>query len=81
MSVSDYDRIIEHVFLRRHSPGAHEAHFEREDLTQAAEQLGLPRPKNLGDIVYTYRYRRPLPSAIMDRVPPGESPERRPAGQ
>jgi len=69
---SGYDRIIEHVFMRRYSPGAEEVHFARDDLVDAAKSLGPERPKNVGDILYTYRYRRDLPCAIMQLVPPGK---------
>lgn len=35
-------------------------------MREAAEELGLKVPKNLGDIVYSYRYRRPLPEAVRN---------------
>jgi hypothetical protein len=68
---SAYDRIIEKLFLDRIEPGATEVHFEREELVDVAEELGLKRPKNLGDLVYTFRYRRPLPPGVQAWAPQG----------
>jgi hypothetical protein len=69
---SAYDRIMEKVFLDRFESGATEVPFERDDLEVAAKDLGLERPKNLGDVVYTYRYRRPLPLSVQEEAPPGK---------
>jgi hypothetical protein len=66
---TDYDAIIEAVFRRRHTPGDEAVPFVRADLADAADALGLERPKNLGDVVYTFRHRRPLPEAIRRTAP------------
>lgn len=66
-----YGQIIEKVFLDRYREGAAELPFDREDLPAAAEALGLPRPKNLGDVIYSLRYRTTLPRAITDTQPEG----------
>jgi len=68
-----YKRIIETVFLERHRVGGEEVLFDREDLRIAAHALGVPVPKNLGDIVYAFRYRRKMPDRIQDRAPAGKS--------
>lgn len=52
-----YQKIIERVFLDRYRPGDIEVSFLREDLIDAARQLDLPVPRNLGDILYAFRYR------------------------
>ena len=64
-------RLIEKIFAERHRPGLQEVTFTRDDLISAAAALGAPRPKNLGDIVYSLRYRVPLPDAITQTAPPG----------
>ena len=64
-------QIIETIFLQRFSPDSHEVSFTRDDLVAAAKALGVPRPKNLGDIVYSLRYRVPLPEAVRRQAPPG----------
>ena len=59
-----YQRIIERVFLDRYSPGDLEVSFLRQDLVDAAQHLGLPVPRNLGDILYAFRYRTDLPESV-----------------
>ena len=64
-------QIIDKIFAARHSPGLQEVTFTRDDLISAAAALGAPRPKNLGDIVYSLRYRVPLPDSIRRTAPRG----------
>lgn len=64
MARARYDRIIEKVFLHHYREGATRLSFDREELVSAAEQLGISAPKNLGDIIYSFRYRKALPVAI-----------------
>lgn len=45
--------------------------FRRDDLIEAAEFLGEDRPKNLGDIVYSLRYRVSLPESVHSSAPAG----------
>ncbi len=75
-----YDKIIAKVFLDRYVPGAREIPFERDDLSRAASELGGKSPKNLGDLVYTFRYRRGLPEPIRAKAPAGEEWVILPAG-
>ena len=37
----------------------------------AAERVGVPCPKNVGDILYSSRYRRKLPESIQATAPVG----------
>ncbi|MXZ65306.1 MAG: endonuclease [Acidimicrobiaceae bacterium] len=64
-------QIIEWIFAQRHNPGDDQVTFTRDDLISAAAALGASRPKNLGDIVYSLRYRVPLPDSIRQTAPPG----------
>lgn len=64
-------RIIAKIFAEHYRPGRREVAFTRDDLVVAAEEMGEPRPKNLGDIVYSLRYRVPLPESIREKAPPG----------
>ncbi len=77
---SRYAQIIERIFLSRYRPGAEELEFAREELVQAAEELGIAAPKNLGDLVYSFRYRTPLPESIRSRAPEGRRWIIRPSG-
>ena len=76
-----YNRIIERIFLDRFRPGDIEVEFVREDLVDVATDLGVPVPRNLGDVLYTFRYRRPLPKTILETAPPGKEWTIRGAGQ
>jgi len=60
-----YDTIIEKVFVDRYRTGATRVPFDREELVAAADELGIRLPRNLGDIIYSFRYRKPLPEAIL----------------
>lgn len=64
-------RLIDRIFTERYRPGLREVSFTRDDLVLTAEALGAPRPKNLGDIVYSLRYRVPLPESIRREAPLG----------
>lgn len=55
--------------------------FEREDIVKFASQQDITLPKNLGDVVYTFRYRAELPPSILKKAPKGETWIIRPAGQ
>lgn len=69
--MSSYEQIIERVFFDHYNPGSNELHWNREELEVAAIELGLARPKNLGDIIYSFRSRKPLPKSIRDTQPAG----------
>lgn len=66
-----YQRIIERVFLDRYHPGDVEVPFLRQDLIDVAQRLGVPVPRNLGDILYAFRYRTELPKSITNTAPTG----------
>jgi hypothetical protein len=54
-----------------YSKGASSVDFSRADVEDAAKKLGLD-PKNVGDVIYSYRYRRDLPTEIAERARKGE---------
>lgn len=64
-----YEQIIEWVFARNYQSGNVRVPFTRDELVQASEQLGIDRIKNLGDIPYSFRFRRQLPQAIQSMAP------------
>ncbi|MBS1716815.1 MAG: endonuclease [Armatimonadetes bacterium] len=75
-----YERLITRVFELVYVEGASEAIFKRELLLECAAELGVAVPKNIGDVVYTFRYRRSLPAAIRTKAPKGLEWVIRPAG-
>ena len=67
---SRYERLIEKIFIDRYNAGDDSIPFKREDLESAAKDLEIELPKNLGDVLYAFRYRRRLPQAVLDTQPP-----------
>ena len=75
-----YVQIIEKVFLKYYQKGAAKVTFERSDLIQAASELNIKTPKNIGDILYSFRYRTPLPKSILEKACEGHECIIRPVG-
>ncbi len=78
---TQYDRIIAAIFEDHWQEGLTSFFFTREEVSDKARDLGLERPRNLGDVVYTYRYRKSLPASIAQTAPEGYSWIIRGAGQ
>lgn len=66
-----YEQIVEWVFRRNYQSGRVCVPFNREELVKASEALGFERIKNLGDIPYSFRFRRELPDSIQHTAPEG----------
>ena len=69
--MNSYEKIIAHVFFKNYKLGDMAVAFHREELRIAASTLGVDLPKNLGDVVYTFRYRQPLPASIRQTAAQG----------
>lgn len=69
--MAKYDDIISGIFFDRYEAGATSVRFERDDLAAKAHQLKIAVPKNLGDIIYSYKYRKSLPQEIIKTAPEG----------
>lgn len=80
-SANRYTQLMESIFLARYREGANEITFERSDIIATAEQLGIQLPKNLGDVLYSFRYRNALPESMTEKAPPGSEWIIRPAGR
>lgn len=68
-----YERLLEHVFLDNYVNGASEVTFSRVELEHAAKALDISLPKNLGDVIYSVRYRNDMPAGIAGRAPKGKA--------
>lgn len=66
---SRYEQLIEKIFFDHHKKGAVDFEFDRSELIDAAEELGFDTVKNVGDVIYTFRYRRRLPVSILTTQP------------
>ncbi|MGR5325933.1 hypothetical protein ACP3VW_19255 [Vibrio sp. DNB22_17_1] len=69
--MNKYDRVIERVFFNNYSEMSSIVAFGRDELAQACDDLHIPRIKNLGDVPYSYRFRKELPESIKDKAPVG----------
>ncbi|MDX1992354.1 MAG: endonuclease [bacterium] len=76
-----YNQIIERIFFDHYVEGAEEVLFERTDIERVAQSLGINLPKNLGDVIYSFRYRTLLPQTIGSKAPEGKTWIIRPAGR
>jgi hypothetical protein len=76
-----YSSIIEKIFHSKFKPGMREVDFEREDIVKFGNELKIDLPKNLGDLVYSFRYRASLPESIKKLATEGNVWAIRPAGR
>jgi hypothetical protein len=70
-SENRYKALLRKIFMDRHIQGETEVPFKRTDIEVAAEQLGIQRAKNIGDVIYSVRYRTPMPDEILATQPDG----------
>jgi DNA (cytosine-5)-methyltransferase 1 len=61
---SRYERILVELFRRFLKKGSDGFAFERDELIRIANEIGIATPKNLGDVLYSFRYRVDLPDEI-----------------
>lgn len=66
-----YAAIVERLFLDRWQQGRRAVEFHRSDIETVAAELGVKLPKNLGDLIYSFRFRRALPQSIAATAPAG----------
>jgi hypothetical protein len=75
-----YTKIIERIFFKRYKPGMTEVPFTRDEIVKAASEIGISLPKNIGDLVYSFRYRSRFPQSIIECAPHDRSWIIRPHG-
>jgi hypothetical protein len=76
-----YGKIIAEIFAEKYIPGCPRVEFERRDIEKAAASLKIALPKNLGDLIYSFRYRQWLPESVRRSAPAGKHWVIRPAGR
>jgi len=76
-----YSQLIEDIFHRHYQEGLEELYFARDEIIQTAEALGIDLPKNVGDVLYTFRYRARLPESIRQTETQSHEWVIRPAGR
>lgn len=60
-----YSQLIEKIFCDNYKKGAKRVEFLRADIESAAKSLNIKLPKNLGDVIYSFRFRTELPNSIV----------------
>jgi len=60
-----YDALIVRIFNNHYKKGVDAFEFDRAEIETVAAQLKLRLPKNLGDLIYSFRYRKTLPQEIV----------------
>ncbi|MBE0536487.1 MAG: endonuclease [Phycisphaerae bacterium] len=76
-----YSQIIEAIFFESYDKKKTAFEFHRSDIERHAKAARIALPKNLGDLIYSFRYRQPLPQSIMETCPPGKEWLILPAGR
>ncbi len=66
-----YTKIIEKIFFNNYKEGDTEVSFHRREIVGVAKDLKISLPKNIGDIIYTFRYRASLPISIRNKAKKG----------
>ncbi|MGH8025963.1 MAG: endonuclease [Pseudoxanthomonas sp.] len=66
-----YSSIIAEVFRRGFKKGSRRFAFDRKDFAGIAASKGIELPKNLGDTIYSFKYRAALPESILKTAPEG----------
>jgi len=67
-----YKILIEKIFFDHWKKGKTEFEFARDDIKDKASELKIALPDNIGDIVYSFRYRTALPQSIIDTQQEGK---------
>ncbi len=68
-----YTRLVEEIFTAHYRPGMAELSFNREEIEKTASYLGVKLPKNLGDLIYSFRFRSTMPERITSTAPMGKA--------
>jgi GTP cyclohydrolase II len=53
-----YKQIIERIFFANYKEGMTELAFTREDIVRVAREIRIKLPKNIGDVIYSFRPKR-----------------------
>lgn len=65
-----YAVLIEKIFFDHWKEGLTEFGFDRGEIESCADDLAVKLPKNLGDLLYSFRFRNLLPDKIVNTAPP-----------
>jgi hypothetical protein len=80
-SKNRYTLLLEAIFRKYYREGSREVDFDRTDSVSAAEELGITLPKNIGDVLYSFRYRAQPTETITSKAVEGSEWMIRPTGR
>jgi hypothetical protein len=66
-----YAAIIGTIFKNHYRPGKTQFEFSRGEFVEIAKSLDIALPKNLGDTIYSFRFRTALPPEIVSTASKG----------
>ena len=66
-----YSEIILKIFKSHYKPGIKSFLFSRDEIRDICARLNFMTPKNFGDVLYSFRYRKSLPYEIIATAPKG----------
>jgi hypothetical protein len=66
-----YKALIERIFRDHYRKGRVRLEFARDELIATAKQMNIEVPKNLGDVIYSFRYRVEMPEGVLRTQPRG----------
>jgi hypothetical protein len=73
MAKNRYTQILESIFFAHYRKGMKSFCFERSEMETTAAKLGIALPKNIGDLIYAFRFRNELPASILAEAPGGKT--------
>jgi hypothetical protein len=68
-----YKQLISYIFSKHYKEGLTEFSFPRPEIKEAAAAVDVVLPENIGDSLYTFRFRTALPQEITETAPEGKS--------
>ena len=66
-----YQALIEGIFFDLYAKDLTTFEFDRVEIEKKAQELKIKLPKNLGDLIYSFRFRSALPKRILATQPTG----------
>lgn len=69
--VNRYKILIERIFEGHFRKGATRVEFARDEIIAMAREMKIDVPKNLGDVIYSLRYRTEMPPKVLQTQPAG----------
>lgn len=67
-----YEQLIEGVFLSGYEKGIQEVPFTKSQFEDFAKNLNITLPKNVPDVIYSFRYRNDFPAPIVATASKGK---------